>query len=147
MKDKTVKQWFEVAVQQPCDDAFRIQLGCHFEEVAEMLEELSVSDGNYIHDSILVDALESMMQLSAMLKNGSITLESLDRVALLDSICDQQVTGVGVAHMLGMDIDGAMDEVNKSNWSKFVDGNPVFNEQGKIAKGPYYKAPELERFV
>ena len=75
------------------------------------------------------------------------SMSSVDRVALLDAICDRIVTGIGMAHMLGMDIIGALDEVNRSNFSKFEDGKPVFNEHGKIKKGRDYKAPELEKFV
>ena len=65
---------------------------------------------------------------------------------LLDALCDQIVTAVGVAHMFGMNIEGAMDEVNRSNFSKFVDGKPVFNEHGKIIKGPNYTPPDLTGF-
>jgi predicted HAD superfamily Cof-like phosphohydrolase len=77
----------------------------------------------------------------------SIDHKLIDRKALLDSLCDQIVTAVGVAHMFGMDISGALSEVNRSNWSKFVEGKPVFNEHGKIAKGPNYTPPDLARFV
>ena len=70
-----------------------------------------------------------------------------EKQELLDALCDQIVTAVGVAHMLGMDIEGALNEVNNSNWSKFEDGEPVFNEQGKIAKGRDYFAPDLTRFI
>lgn len=145
MKDKTVKQWFEAAVSNPDDKAFHVQLGCHLEEVCEMLECLDARDG--YSKGILRLALEGVERLADCLKRGEVALTVNNRKELLDSICDQQVTGVGVAHMLGMDIDGAMNEVNKSNWSKFVGGKPLFSEQGKIAKGPDYKAPELERFV
>ena len=69
------------------------------------------------------------------------------RRELLDALCDQIVTAVGVAYMLGMDIQGALNEVNRSNWSKFVDGKAVFNEQGKIAKSENYTPPQLVEFV
>lgn len=39
------------------------------------------------------------------------------------------------------------EEVDRSNWSKFVDGKPVFNEQGKIAKPESYSPPNLVEFV
>ena len=69
------------------------------------------------------------------------------RVELLDALCDQVVTAVGVAYMMGMDIEGALAEVNRSNWSKFEGGVPVFNEQGKIAKGVEYTPPELSDYI
>ena len=62
-------------------------------------------------------------------------------------MCDQIVTAVGVAHMLGYDIEGALAEVNASNFSKFENGQPVFNESGKIKKGTFYREPELLPFI
>jgi len=49
--------------------------------------------------------------------------------------------------MLGYQIHGAMLEVNASNFSKFVDGEPVFNEDRKIMKGPDYFKPDLKKFL
>ena len=69
------------------------------------------------------------------------------RVELLDALCDQIVTAVGVAYMMGMDIEGALAEFNRSNWSKFEGGVPVFNEQGKIAKGAEYTPSELSGYI
>ena len=66
---------------------------------------------------------------------------------MLDSLADQLVTGVGVAHMLRMDIIGALNEVNLSNFSKFVDGIPQFDANRKIIKGPDYFKPNLELFL
>jgi hypothetical protein len=44
-----------------------------------------------------------------------------------------------------MNIVEAINRVNSSNWSKYnADGKPIFNEHGKIAKGPNYAPPDLE---
>lgn len=147
MTNKTVKQWFEAAVPAPTDKRLNIQIGCHLEEVCEMLEAITTVPGFEHLEQVIDVAWGNLSTLADFLKSGEMEVEPESKINLLDSICDQQVTGIGVAHMLGMDIDGAMAEVNQSNWSKFVDGKPVFNEQGKIAKGADYKAPELERFV
>ena len=48
--------------------------------------------------------------------------------------------------MLKLPILDALHEVNRSNWSKFVDGNPVFDENMKIVKGPNYFKPDLSKF-
>ena len=69
------------------------------------------------------------------------------RTELLDALCDQIVTAVGVAHMFGLDIEGALAEVNRSNWSKFVDGKPTFDANGKIAKPATYSKPDLTPFL
>ena len=74
-------------------------------------------------------------------------LTESQRIQILDAICDQIVTAVGAAYMMGMDIEGALAEVNRSNWSKFEGGVPVFNEHGKIAKGVEYTPPELSDYI
>jgi predicted HAD superfamily Cof-like phosphohydrolase len=74
-------------------------------------------------------------------------VERCDKVKLLDAMVDQIVTSIGVGHMLGMDILGALAEVNRSNFSKFEDGKAVFNENGKITKGKDYTPPQLAEFV
>ena len=84
------------------------------------------------------------------LKSGdlAIAFDNVDRVTLLDALCDQIVTAVGVAHMLGMDIEGALKEAASSNDSKFgEDGKPIFNEQSKIMKGPHYQSPDLTAYT
>lgn len=42
---------------------------------------------------------------------------------------------------------GALAEVNRSNWTKFVNGKPVINEQGKITKGSHYRKSNLIDFI
>jgi hypothetical protein len=82
------------------------------------------------------------------LKSGRCRIKGLDADEMLDSLCDQRVTGIGVAHMLGMNITAAIQEVDRSNWSKFdAHGNPIFNEDGKIIKGPNYSKPDLAPYL
>jgi predicted HAD superfamily Cof-like phosphohydrolase len=69
------------------------------------------------------------------------------KIELLDSLADQIVTAIGVAHMFGFDISGALAEVNRSNFSKFEDGKPVFDANGKITKGKNYTPPELTPYI
>lgn len=141
MSIESIALWHKRARPQLSDDALRVQIGCHLEEVVEMLDSL------YIPDAYLsvVDALEN---LADKLKRGVIDVGILDRVDLLDSLADQIVTATGVGVCAGMDIVGGVDEVNLSNWSKFDEhGNPVFNQDGKIAKGRFYRKPELHKFT
>lgn len=148
MAKQTIKSWFEQAVPEPTICNLQVQPGCHFEEVAEMLAELQVETCESKDDAYsLKAAFVRIYELAELLKNGKLTVKVSNPVELLDSVCDQNVTGTGVAHMLGMDIDGALNEVNSSNWSKFVDGKPIFDDNGKIKKGPNYKEPELTQFV
>jgi predicted HAD superfamily Cof-like phosphohydrolase len=135
----TILQWFKAAVPNPTDRNRAIQIGVHFEETAEMAEAIG-------QETLAEEINESA---GFFKKWGEIAVDDplFDRKELLDALCDQIVTAVGVAHMFGMDISGALNEVNRSNWSKFVDGQPVFNETGKIMKGPGYTPPNLDSFV
>lgn len=132
-----IKLWFKRAVPNPTNKNQLVQLGVHFEEVAEMADSLNE-----------VALRDSVHHVAEVLKwNDSYSLE-FDRQELLDSLCDQIVTAVGVAHMFGMDIEGALAEVNRSNWSKFdQDGQPLFDKNGKIKKGPNYTPPDLSHYV
>ena len=140
--------WFEKAIPKPTEQNIHVQFGVHFEEVSEMLVELHGRD----HETTqLIDqALVAMQALANHLKTHTdvITVLPLDREKMLDSICDQMVTGTGLGHVLGYDILGAMHEVNDSNFSKFDDNEePIFNENMKISKGPNYRAVNLKPFV
>ena len=126
-----IKDWFDEAVPSPTNDNKLVQIGCHFEEVAEMMRAISVNS-------------DQMEMIATKFKKRLVELGDIDRKETLDALCDQIVTAVGIAHMFGLDIVSGIKEVNRSNWSKFVDGKAVFDENGKIKKGPDYTKPNLE---
>lgn len=138
-----IKEWFKAAKPNPSTADVCVQIGCHYEEVAEMNAVLNY-DVEYM---LAATAQEYQMYYSGYLGAALEELSADARVELLDALCDQIVTAVGVAYMMGMDIEGALAEVNRSNWSKFEGGVPVFNEQGKIAKGVEYTPPELSDYI
>lgn len=134
-------EWFTKAVPNPTEKNKLVQLGCHLEEVAEMLQALQPRGELAKVTSRFADNLKS---------GNSDLLDDLSKatkVELLDALCDQVVTICGIGYMMGFDMVGALAEVNRSNFSKFENGNPVFNEQGKIAKGKDYTKPNLLPFV
>lgn len=150
-----IKTWFQKAVPAPSDKNRAVQLGCHFEEVGEMLRAMGLNGMDY---SMLADLTSELAAMASELKDSGKDVASLqllsdevfpmfDKTELLDALCDQIVTAVGVAHMFGLNIEGALTEVNRSNWSKFVNEAPVFDENGKIAKGPDYTPPDLTEFL
>lgn len=152
--DKTlnsIANWFAQAVPTPTAANVSVQIGCHFEEVREMAVEGFCGDADSDVPQCL-KALSDAFKTAPASEEGMREVEqliaSIDRPALLDALCDQIVTAMGVAHMLGMNIQGALDEVDRSNWSKFKDGVPVFDENGKIAKNKetYFKA-DMSAFV
>lgn len=139
-----IVNWFKQAKPTPTNEDLCVQIGCHFEEVAEFAEALSPELKHC-----------SLVQLADMFKNKDEPVMALvndlnreDRIKMLDALGDQSVTGTGVATFMGADFEGALEEINRSNYSKFdADGKPIFNEQGKIMKGENYTKPELEQFV
>lgn len=138
-----IKEWFKAAKPNPSTADVCVQIGCHYEEVAEMNAVLNY-DVEYM---LAATAQEYQMYYSGYLGAALEELSADARVELLDALCDQIVTAVGVAYMMGMDIEGALAEVNRSNWSKFEGGVPVFNEHGKIAKCAEYTPPELSDYI
>jgi len=150
MSIEHIELWHQKARPQPNNDAFQVQLGCHFEEITEMLEALELDQSSALSEDVVAfhNLLVSIHYVAEKLKKGQLKLAIKSPVALLDSLADQVVTAVGVGHCAGFQTAKAVAEVDRSNWSKFgADGNPIFNVNGKIIKGPLYKAPELAEFA
>ena len=138
---KRILNWFQAAKPQPTAKDVMTQIGCHFEEVAEMGKAVCNIDLFY---NVLPQA--KFWKSFNGLRSQEV-IKHFNNVALLDALCDQIVTAVGVAYMMGYDIEGALAEVCRSNESKFEDGKPVFDSNGKIAKSKNYTAPDLARFI
>jgi len=138
-----IELWHKRARPKPTGEDFSVQLGCHFEEIVEMIDTLDFSS-----DGVEYEVRSTRVALNAlarMLKSGELSASINDRKEFLDSIGDQVVTGVGCGHCAAMKTTQAVAAVNSSNWSKFdKNGQPIFNEHGKIAKGPDYTPPNLE---
>ena len=67
---------------------------------------------------------------------------------ILDAIADLIYVTIGTAIDFGFDLEGAFEEVQRSNMSKLgEDGKPIFRKDGKILKGPNYKKPDLSSFI
>lgn len=145
---RNTKQWFEEAVQHPTFKNFNVQLGCHIEEFLEMLDAIEVTaDGTSTVPYDWAALRGSAKHVADALKSGELRINNFDPFELLDGLVDQRVTAMGIMHMVGYDAEGATKEVDDSNFSKFVDGKAVFNENGKIAKGPSYFKPNLVPFM
>lgn len=143
MSLEKTKQWFEQAIPEPTVEQACIQVGCHFEEVAEMAEAMADDELSVQIEHVS----DSYKNLSPIFLDSVECLSNNERIELLDSLVDQIVTAVGVGHMMGMDVLGALEEINRSNFSKFEDGKPIFDSNGKITKGKDYVKPNLEKFV
>lgn len=140
-------RWFTKAVPEPVEQNFTTQLGVHCEEFGEMLDELKPISH---HGALLLQQANlSIKALARELKEGTadIILADVDRKLFFDAMMDQIVTATGTCRMANMKPVGGLKEVNRSNYSKFVKGEPIFNENLKIMKGPDYSPPDLTPFI
>ena len=66
----------------------------------------------------------------------------------IDALTDILYVTYGAGHAFGVDLDKCFEEVQNSNMSKLGDdGKPIFNENGKVMKGPNYFKPNLNKFI
>ena len=71
-----------------------------------------------------------------------------DILEVADALTDILYVTYGAGHSFGINLDKCFDEVQKSNMSKLgEDGKPIYNEAGKVMKGPNYFKPNLKRFL
>lgn len=141
-----IVNFFNKAVPEPTEKNFNTQLGCDLEETAEMLSALR--GHNMESDERLIAFTKQMIEFADKLKRGEIKVEVENRVDFLDAICDKTVTAVGLAVYQKMDVENGLDEVAESNNSKFdLDGNPIFDQNMKIIKGPNYFKANLKQYV
>lgn len=146
MSIRQISDWFDKAVPEPQPKNRSTQMGVHFEEVAEMLSTLR--GGDQRSSARLLAIKDFMNAFATEMKEGRLNIVVDDEVELLDSLCDQIVTAVGVGRLNGMDMVRAVAEVASSNDSKFDEnGEPIFNEDMKIIKGPNYFRPQLANFL
>ena len=141
---KRILNWFQAAKPAPSLDDTGIQIGCHFEEVAEMLEAV---EPDYFPRKYLEHLAQEYKRRNPLVMENLQSLTPQQHTSLLDALCDQIVTEVGIAHMTGYNIEAALAEVCRSNESKFENGRPVFDANGKIRKGSRYTPPNLAPFI
>ena len=75
-------------------------------------------------------------------------MNNKDLLEVADALTDILYVTYGAGHAFGIDLDKCFDEVQNSNMSKLdEDGKPIYNEHGKVMKGPNYFKPDLSKFV
>ncbi|MBD1163299.1 nucleoside triphosphate pyrophosphohydrolase family protein [Pelagibacterales bacterium SAG-MED11] len=71
-----------------------------------------------------------------------------DLLEVADALTDILYVTYGAGHAFGIDLDKCFEEVQNSNMSKLDEkGKPIYNESGKVMKGPNYFKPDLSKFV
>jgi hypothetical protein len=138
--------WHKRARPKPDDRAFNVQLGCHFEEIAEMMETLVFHKPGHRTRGGLTALHGELKKYADTLKSGALVVGVDDRGEFLDSLCDQVVTAIGVGYCASMNPSEAIRRVNISNWTKIdtVTNDFIRDGNGKIMKPSNYVAPNLE---
>jgi predicted HAD superfamily Cof-like phosphohydrolase len=75
-------------------------------------------------------------------------MQKKDLLEIADALTDILYVTYGAGHAFGINLDACFNEVQNSNMSKLgKDGKPIYNESGKVMKGPNYFKPDLSKFV
>tara|TARA_B100000579_G_C22688472_1_gene783818 strand:- start:522 stop:893 length:372 start_codon:yes stop_codon:yes gene_type:complete len=75
-------------------------------------------------------------------------IEKKDIKEVADALTDILYVAYGAGHAFGIDLDSCFNEVQNSNMSKLGDdGKPIYNDKGKVMKGPKYFKPDLSKYV
>ena len=75
-------------------------------------------------------------------------IDNKDLLEVADALTDILYVTYGAGHAFGINLDRCFDEVQNSNMSKLDDnGKPIYNEAGKVMKGPKYFKPNLNKFL
>ena len=99
---------------------------------------LSSTQINKLRYNLIKEELEEFKQ----------ALDKNDLLEVADALTDILYVTYGAGHAFGIDLDACFKEVQNSNMSKLGnDGKPIYNDQGKVMKGPNYFKPDLSKFV
>lgn len=142
---QSIHEWHRRACPSPDARALDVQMGCHFEEVTELVESLAfrACGASMALDGEATELWRQLKLTAERLKSGEMSVSITDRRGALDGLGDSIVTAVGVGYRARMAIVEATERIDTSNWSKYVDGQPLYDGNGKVIKGPAYQAPDL----
>ena len=100
--------------------------------------ELSNDKINDLRISLINEELEELKK----------AIEDNDILEVADALTDILYVAYGAGHAFGIDLDKCFNEVQESNMSKLdSNGKPIYNESGKVMKGPNYFKPDLSKFL
>ena len=100
--------------------------------------ELSSDKINSLRLSLIQEELDELTK----------AIKEKDILEVADALTDILYVTYGAGHAFGIDLDKCFDEVQKSNMSKLdKSGKPIYNDKGKVMKGPNYFKPDLSKFL
>ena len=109
-----------------------------FNQYVKVSSSFSTEKINSLRISLISEELEELKQ--------AISEKNLTEVA--DALTDILYVTYGAGHAFGIDLDKCFEEVQNSNMSKLDEnGKPIYNDSGKVMKGPNYFKPDLSKFV
>ena len=109
-----------------------------FGQEIKIKASLSTDKINELRISLINEELEEFKEA---IKNN-------DLKEVADALTDILYVTYGAGHAFGINLDKCFDEVQQSNMSKLSeDGKPIYNESGKVMKGPKYFKPDLSKFL
>jgi len=93
---------------------------------------------NNLRYNLIKEELEELKQ----------AIDNKDLLEVADALTDLLYVTYGAGHSFGINLDDCFNEVQNSNMSKLgIDGKPIYNEAGKVMKGPNYFKPDLLKFT
>ena len=106
----------------------------------EVKEKPSLS--SYKINKLRIDLIEEELEeLKSAMKTN-------DLLEVADALTDILYVTYGAGHAFGINLDKCFEEVQNSNMSKLDNnGKPIFNDNGKVMKGPKYFKPDLNKFI
>ena len=109
-----------------------------FGQEVKIKSSLSDEKTNQLRLDLISEELEE-------LKNA---MKNKDLLEVADALTDILYVTYGAGHAFGINLDKCFDEVQNSNMSKLgSDGKPIYNESGKVMKGPDYFKPDLSKYL
>ena len=109
-----------------------------FGQEVKTKSELSNDKINELRISLINEELEELKK----------AIEDNDILEVADALTDILYVAYGAGHAFGINLDKCFNEVQESNMSKLgSDGKPIYNESGKVMKGPNYFKPDLSKFL
>ena len=109
-----------------------------FGQVVKNKPSFSTDKINSLRYNLIKEELEEL----------KVAIEDKDFLEVADALTDILYVTYGAGHAFGIDLDKCFDEVQASNMSKLDQNNkPIFNESGKVMKGPNYFKPNLRKFI
>ena len=96
--------------------------------------------------------MHQMMRYGYLIKEElnelKLALDNKDLLEVADALTDILYVTYGAGHAFGINLDKCFEEIQNSNMSKLDNnGKPIFNESGKVMKGPKYFKPNLSKFI